>query len=88
MEPGSRRETLTDNGLLRIEDCVDATGNVVLPPGATLVSLIDPNAANAGDSVAYRYLDHSRSVDGGSLHFDVADRLHPQAAALDPCPGR
>jgi fatty-acyl-CoA synthase len=61
MEPGSRRETLTDNGLLHIEDCLDATGNIVLPPGATLASLID---RNAGDSVAYRYLEHSRSVDG------------------------
>jgi hypothetical protein len=64
METGSRRETLTLNGLLRIEDCLDTTGKVVLPPGTTLVSLIDGNAANAGDLVAYRYLDHSRSVDG------------------------
>jgi fatty-acyl-CoA synthase len=64
MQSGSRREALTDNGLLRIEDCLDATGNVMLPSGATLVSLIDRNAANAGDLVAYRYLDHSRSADG------------------------
>lgn len=51
------------DGLLRIEDCLDADGNVVLPPGVTLISLIDRNIANVGDSVAYRYLDYSRSAD-------------------------
>ncbi len=49
-------------GLLRIEDCLDAEGGVVLPPGTTLVSLIDRNIANVGDTVAYRYLDFTRSV--------------------------
>ncbi|MEE6163241.1 MULTISPECIES: fatty acyl-AMP ligase [unclassified Mycolicibacterium] len=48
-------------GLLRIEDCLDADGNVVLPPGVHLISLIERNIANVGDTVAYRYLDHSRS---------------------------
>ncbi|KAA0108329.1 fatty acyl-AMP ligase [Mycolicibacterium sp. P1-5] len=51
------------DGLLRIEDCLDADGNVVLPPGVTLISLIDRNIANVGSSVAYRYLDYSRSTD-------------------------
>ncbi|MCV7343163.1 fatty acyl-AMP ligase [Mycolicibacterium rhodesiae] len=50
-------------GLLRIEDCLDADGNVVLPPGVTLISLIDRNIANVGDTVAYRYLDYSRSAE-------------------------
>ena len=35
-----------------------------MPPGITLISLIDRNIANVGDSVAYRYLDHTRSADG------------------------
>jgi fatty-acyl-CoA synthase len=48
-------------GLLRIEDCFDAHGDVVLPPGVHLISLIERNIANVGDTVAYRYLDHSRS---------------------------
>ncbi|HEX5254153.1 MAG TPA: fatty acyl-AMP ligase [Mycobacterium sp.] len=51
-------------GLLRIEDCLDAAGGVVLPPGVNLISLIDRNIANVGDTVAYRYLDYSRSADG------------------------
>jgi fatty-acyl-CoA synthase len=51
-------------GLLQIEECLDAHGRVVLPPGVTLISLIDRNIANVGQAVAYRYLDFARSVDG------------------------
>ncbi|MGV0991957.1 MAG: fatty acyl-AMP ligase [Mycobacterium sp.] len=50
-------------GLLKIEDCVDARGEIALPAGTTLVSLIDRNVANVGDTVAYRFLDFSRSED-------------------------
>ncbi|MFN8033872.1 MAG: fatty acyl-AMP ligase [Mycobacterium sp.] len=50
-------------GLLRIEDCLDADGGVVLPPGVTLISLIERNVANVADSVAYRYLDYSHSTE-------------------------
>lgn len=48
-------------GLLNIDDCVDERGEIVLPRGTTLVSLIDRNVANVGDMVAYRFLDFSRS---------------------------
>lgn len=51
-------------GLLQIEECLDADGGVVLPPGVTLISLIDRNIANVGDSVAYRYLDFTGSGAG------------------------
>lgn len=47
------------DGLLRIEDCLDARGDIVLPPGTTLISLIDRNVANVGETVAYRYLDYA-----------------------------
>ncbi|HME75108.1 MAG TPA: fatty acyl-AMP ligase [Mycobacterium sp.] len=50
-------------GLLQIEDCLDAQGEVVLPPSATLISLIDRNIANVGDATAYRYLDYSRAAE-------------------------
>jgi fatty-acyl-CoA synthase len=50
---------MTTEGLLQIEDCLDADGNIALPPGVTLISLIDRNIANVGDAVAFRYLDHS-----------------------------
>jgi fatty-acyl-CoA synthase len=51
-------------GLLQIEECLDADGGIVLPPGVTLISLIDRNIANVGDAVAYRYLDFTRSEVG------------------------
>jgi hypothetical protein len=51
-----RREyTAVMAGLLQIEDCLDANGGIVLPPGVTLISLIDRNIENVGDAVAYRY---------------------------------
>ncbi|MGO9730789.1 fatty acyl-AMP ligase [Mycobacterium sp.] len=50
-------------GLLQIEDCLDAHGRVALPPGVTLISLIDRNIANVGDATAYRYLDYGHSAE-------------------------
>jgi fatty-acyl-CoA synthase len=51
-------------GLLQIEECLDADGGIVLPPGVNLISLIDRNIANVGDAVAYRYLDFTGSDTG------------------------
>lgn len=59
-----RQNSTAVPGLLQIEDCVDANGGVALPPGVTLISLIDRNIANVGEAVAYRFLDYSRGVDG------------------------
>ncbi|ORW87004.1 fatty-acid--CoA ligase [Mycobacterium sp. IEC1808] len=61
MDCGTRHEAAAPKGLLLIEDCLDADGGVALPPGTTLISLIDRNIANVGDAVAYRYLDYARS---------------------------
>lgn len=52
-------DAVDGEGLLQIEDCLDADGGIALPPGVTLISLIDRNIANVGDTVAYRYLDFS-----------------------------
>lgn len=49
------------DGLLSIEDCVDGRGEISLPRGTTLMSLIERNVANVGNTVAYRFLDFSRS---------------------------
>jgi fatty-acyl-CoA synthase len=57
---GSTQGSVAQEGLLQIEDCLDAQGGIVLPPGVTLISLIDRNIANVGDAVAYRYLDFTR----------------------------
>jgi fatty-acyl-CoA synthase len=51
-------------GLWRIDDVLDAGGNIALPPDITLISLIERNIATLADTVAYRYLDHTRSENG------------------------
>jgi fatty-acyl-CoA synthase len=68
-----RQQSVAPGGLLRIEDCLDADGGVMLPPGVTLASLIDRNIAGVGDSVAYRYLDYARSDDGYPVEFTWAE---------------
>lgn len=61
MQRGPEQQFHPPDGLLDIDDCVDARGEIDLPPGTTLVSLIERNVANVGDTVAYRFLDFSRS---------------------------
>ncbi|OBF47527.1 fatty-acid--CoA ligase [Mycobacterium sp. 852002-50816_SCH5313054-b] len=61
MDCGSRHSAAAPQGLLLIEDCLNAEGGVELPPGTTLISLIERNIANVGDAVAYRFLDYARS---------------------------
>src|SRR6516165_4649283 len=67
MDCGSRQDGAGVPGLLQIEDCLNTTGGVGLPPGGTLISLIDRNIANVGDAVAYRYLDYSSAADGKAV---------------------
>ena len=64
MESGPGRKSQVPEGLLRVEDCLDADGGIALPPGVTLISLINRNIASVGDSVAYRFIDYGRGVDG------------------------
>jgi fatty-acyl-CoA synthase len=85
MDRGFQQQSLPPKGLLKIEDCLDAEGGVVLPPGTTLISLIDRNVANVGDSVAYRYLDYTRSPDGQRVELTWAQlgiRLRAIAAEV------
>lgn len=63
MESGHQQRYHAPEGLLDIGDCVDERGEIALPAGTTLVSLIDRNVANIGDTVAYRFLDFARSED-------------------------
>jgi fatty-acyl-CoA synthase len=47
---------------LRVEDYLDADGQISLPAGVNLISLLDRNIAGFGDFVAYRYLDYTHSA--------------------------
>jgi len=64
MERGRQQDFDAPEGLLTIEDCLDARGDISFPSGTTLISLIDRNIANIGATTAYRYLDFGHSADG------------------------
>jgi len=69
---------------------VNADGAVELPPGSTLISLIERNIANVGDATAYRYLDYSRS-EGNAIEVTWAQlgvRLQAIAAHVQQFAGR
>ncbi|SEH53008.1 fatty-acyl-CoA synthase [Mycolicibacterium rutilum] len=73
------------DGLLRIEDCLDADGRVVVPAGVNLISLIDRNIANVGDAPAYRFLDYSGANDGAVTELtwrQLGDRMRAVAARI------
>jgi fatty-acyl-CoA synthase len=90
MNYGSRQDSVAPKGLLRIEDCLDGTGAVAMPPGTTLISLIERNIANVGDATAYRYLDHARS-EGDAVEVTwsrLGVRLRAIAARVQQFAGR
>ena len=64
MERGGTQDFDAPEGLLTIEDCLDERGDISFPPGTTLISLVERNIANIGDTVAYRFLDFGRRTDG------------------------
>ena len=79
MASGTQHASVIPDGLLKIEDCLNADGGVELPAGVTLASLIDRNVASVGDSVAYRFLDFTRSDDGLAVELTWAQlgtRMH------------
>jgi fatty-acyl-CoA synthase len=92
MDSGSRQNfSEPPQGLLKIEDCQDADGGVEMPPGTTLISLIERNIANVGDMVAYRYLDYSRSVDAQAHEVtwnQLGVRLHAIGARVQQAASR
>ncbi|WP_125079149.1 fatty acyl-AMP ligase [Mycobacterium sp. P7213] len=80
----SQRST-APKGLVQIEECLDSDGGIVLPPGDTLISLIDRNIANVGDAVAFRYLDYAGPVEGQELELtwtQLGERLRAIGARL------
>ncbi|MGK2882174.1 MAG: fatty acyl-AMP ligase [Mycobacterium sp.] len=87
----TRLEPVSHQGLLRVEDCLDRNGNIVLPPDVTLISLIERNVANVGDSVAYRYIDYTGSDDGSVTELSwsqVEVRLRAIAAQVQSLTAR
>ena len=78
-------QSIAHQGLLQIEDCLDADGGIALPPGLTLPSLIDRNIANVGEAVAYRYLDYAGAADGHAQELtwtELGRRMRAIGAAV------
>lgn len=90
MESGTQIQYEAPAGLLRIEDCLDENGGIVLPAGTTLISLIDRNIAHVPDLVAYRYLDHSHATEEvvELTWTQLGVRLRAVAARLQQVAGR
>lgn len=85
MSSGDSGRAVLHDGLLRIEDCLDADGRIVLPDGVTLISLVERNIANVGDSTAYRYLDYTGTNDGRAVELtwaQLGERLRAIAGRL------
>ena len=85
MSCDSEQDGVGRNGLLQVEDCLDADGAIALPAGTTLISLIDRNIAHVGDWVAYRYLDYNVSADGHTVELtwtQLGIRMRAIAARL------
>ena len=90
MERARGQDFEAPEGLLDIEDCVDPDGEIALPPDTTLVSLIDRNVANVGETVAYRFLDFARSEgDVAEITWTQLDaRIRAIAARIQQSVGR
>ncbi|MCV7317485.1 AMP-binding protein [Mycolicibacillus parakoreensis] len=63
MDGAPTQQFAAPDGLLRIEDTLDSDGEIALPEGTTLISLIERNIASVGDTVAFRYLDFAGTGD-------------------------
>ncbi|MUL63069.1 fatty-acid--CoA ligase [Mycobacterium sp. CBMA 234] len=78
------------SGLIQIEECFDESGRVALPPGATLIALIDRNIAHVPDTVAYRYLDYSAADERTDelTWYELGVRLRAIAARVQSVSAR
>jgi fatty-acyl-CoA synthase len=76
---------------LKVEDCLDPDGRIVLPEGVNLISLLDRNIAHFGEVTAYRYLDYARRVEGERIDLTWAQlgvRLRAIAARVQQVTSR
>ncbi|EHI13812.1 putative fatty-acid--CoA ligase [Mycolicibacterium thermoresistibile ATCC 19527] len=69
----------------KLEDYLDAAGNIVMPEGITLTSYLEDNVAELGDTPAYRYLDFQDDHRGRVVELtwrEFGVRLHAIGARL------
>jgi fatty-acyl-CoA synthase len=91
MNSALEQEPLDGKSSVRLEDYVDADGNVSLPPGGNLISYLDRSIAEVGDFVAYRYMDYTHAVDGQPIDItwnQLGARLRAISARLQQVTAR
>ncbi|MET0702757.1 MAG: AMP-binding protein, partial [Mycobacterium sp.] len=54
---------------LTVEEFLDGAGNIALPEGLTLMTNLQRNIAELGDTLCYRYLDYSRGQDSNAIEL-------------------
>ncbi|WP_194825395.1 long-chain-fatty-acid--AMP ligase FadD32 [Nocardia sp. XZ_19_231] len=67
------------------DDYLDATGNINIPEGRTLVDHVEKHTRNDANTLAYRYIDYSRERDGEVHELtwqEFGTRLRAVAARL------
>ena len=70
---------------LRLEDYLDGESNIVIPDGATLISVLYRNIIELGDAVSYRHLDYGRVSDSDPIELSctqLGTRLRAIGARL------
>lgn len=70
---------------LKLEDYLDADGNIALPSGVTITQFLDHNVAELGDTPAYRYLDYDHDASGRPIELtwdELGLRLRAVGARL------
>ncbi|MGV0634831.1 fatty acyl-AMP ligase [Mycolicibacillus trivialis] len=68
-----------------LADFLDSEGHIVIPDGATLVSVLEANVADLAATTAYRYLDYRHTADGRAVELSwdrLGARLRAVAARL------
>jgi acyl-CoA synthetase (AMP-forming)/AMP-acid ligase II len=81
----SRDSVLAAAGLakMKIEDYLDAEGNIALPEGVTLTSYLERNIAELDENTSYRYLDYNRDAAAVELTWtQLGARLRAVGARL------
>src|SRR5690606_40151815 len=80
-----RASTAAGMAKFKLEDYLDAAGNIVMPEGITLTSYLEDNVAELGDTPAYRYLDFQDDHRGRVVELtwrEFGVRLHAIGARL------
>jgi acyl-CoA synthetase (AMP-forming)/AMP-acid ligase II len=70
---------------LKVEDYLDAEGDITLPDGVTVTSYLDRNITELAERASYRYLDYTHNANGSAVELtwsQLGTRLRAVGARL------